>query len=119
MICLLLLALVTSVEGRDESKLTAGLDRLFEGREFMGMTVEVAEHSSTVYKYNRGFRDYARKLPIDNNTVFRMASLSKSPTSVGLLQLRDRGLFKLTDNIEKHLGFAVRNPFFPSSVITV
>jgi CubicO group peptidase (beta-lactamase class C family) len=85
----------------------------------MGLTLEVAEDSSTIFKFNAGYRDYERKLPIDNSTIFRMASLSKSPTSVGLLQQIEKNKLKLTQDISELLGFTVRNPNFPQIPITL
>lgn len=48
-----------------------------------------------------------------------MASLSKSPTSVGLLQLVEKGQLRLSDGIGSLLGFEVVNPFFKDKTITL
>jgi CubicO group peptidase (beta-lactamase class C family) len=55
--------------------------------QLMGMAVEIAKNGTTIYKGNFGLRDYDRKLPVDNNTMFRMASLSKSIATCGLMLL--------------------------------
>lgn len=48
-----------------------------------------------------------------------MASLSKSPTSVGILQQVEKGKLNLQEDISNLLGFEVINPFFPNHKITV
>jgi len=48
-----------------------------------------------------------------------MASLSKSPTSVALLQLVEKHQLNLSDEIGSLLGFDVINPYFPKSKITL
>lgn len=85
----------------------------------MGITLEITEDSETIYKYNYGLRDYERNLKINNQTLFRMASLSKSPTSVGILQQMEKGRLRLDQDISELLGFKVENPWFPGASITL
>ena len=46
---------------------------------------------SDVFYY--GQRDIARNLPINNNTRFRIASISKHIATIGLMKLYEKGLF--------------------------
>ncbi len=71
---------------------------------------------SDVFHY--GQRDMGRNLPIDNSTRFRIASISKHVMAIGLMQLYEKGLFKLDDDVSDALGFRLRNPFFPNIPIT-
>jgi CubicO group peptidase (beta-lactamase class C family) len=41
--------------------------------------------------------------PIEPTTVFRIASITKTMTAIGLMQLRDRGLLDLDDPVNDHL----------------
>lgn len=74
-------------------------------RSIMGVALQITKADKTVYRTNQGFRDWERKLPIDNNTVFRMASLSKGISSCGLLLLLEQNKLKLTDPIGAILGY--------------
>ena len=47
-----------------------------------------------------------------------VASISKSVTATALLQLYERNMFNLTDDVNKYLDFKVRNPKFPEVNIT-
>jgi CubicO group peptidase (beta-lactamase class C family) len=49
-----------------------------------------------------GWRDMAAGLPIERNTIFRIASLSKPITSVVALTLLDEGRFALDEPISRH-----------------
>lgn len=57
--------------------------------------------------------------PIDNNTVVRIASLSKSFASVAIMQLVEKKKLSLNTSISKALGFDVKNPYYPEIDITL
>ena len=45
------------------------------------------------------------------DTVFRIASISKTMTAIGLMQLRDQGLFGLDDPVNTYLTpFTIEPP---------
>jgi CubicO group peptidase (beta-lactamase class C family) len=48
-----------------------------------------------------GYRDIATKSPVDSNSVFRIASMTKSFTAMAILKLRDDGKLSLDDPAEK------------------
>src|SRR5262245_4247333 len=51
-----------------------------------------------------GLADRVSDTAIDTNTVFRIASISKTMTAIGVMQLRDQGLFELDDPVNKFLA---------------
>jgi CubicO group peptidase (beta-lactamase class C family) len=58
-----------------------------------------------------GLADGGVRRPIDASTVFRIASISKTMTAIGLMQLRDDGRFGLDDPVNKYLAtFTVEPP---------
>src|SRR5437867_12920649 len=50
-----------------------------------------------------GVRDVAAKAPVDADTVFRIASMTKSFTAMAILKLRDEGKLSLDDPAERHV----------------
>ena len=50
-----------------------------------------------------GLRDVASKAPVDPNTVFRIASMTKSFTAMAIMKLRDEGKLSLDDPAEKYV----------------
>lgn len=50
-----------------------------------------------------GLRDVEAKQPVKGDTVFRIASMTKSFTAMAVLQLRDQGKLSLDDPAERHV----------------
>ena len=50
---------------------------------------------------------------VNSNTMFRVASISKTVTAIALMQLVDRGLVDLHRDVSDYLGWQLRNPYFP------
>ncbi|MFX0125343.1 MAG: serine hydrolase domain-containing protein [Candidatus Hodarchaeota archaeon] len=61
----------------------------------------------------KGFGDQA-----ELNVNYPIGSITKSFIATGLLQLYEKDLFKLDDDINDYLPFNVRNPNFPETKIT-
>lgn len=59
--------------------------------------------------------------PVDENTIYHWASITKTFTGIAIMQLRDRGLLKLADPIVSYVPElkAVHNPFGPMEQITI
>ena len=55
---------------------------------------------------------------VDKNTCFRIASITKFVTAVGLMTLYDQGRLDLDRDISDYLGFTVRNPAYPDTPVT-
>ncbi len=68
-----------------------------------GALVAVIRHGEEVYRDAYGMADMERSKPIADNTVFRLFSMTKPITSIGLLQLVERGLVQLDDPVSKFI----------------
>ena len=68
-----------------------------------------------------GLADHEKQQPVDEDTIYHWASITKTFTGVAVMQLRDRGLLKLDDPIIKYLPElgGVHNPFGDMSQITI
>lgn len=79
------------------------------------------EHGQPVYQYYGGFarRDGAQTVPVKQETLFRIASISKVVTTIGLMELVEQGKINLDHDVSEYLGFSLRNPDFPNTPITV
>src|SRR2546430_17094937 len=60
-----------------------------------------------------GYQDLATKRPVDEETIFHWASITKTFTGVAIMQLRDRGLLSLDDPAIKYVPELreVHNPY--------
>ena len=68
-----------------------------------------------------GMADQATGRKIDANSIFHWASITKTFTAIGIMQLRDRGKLSLDDPIVKYVPelMAVHNPYGPMEAITI
>lgn len=61
-----------------------------------------------------GVRDVASKAPVDADTVFRIASMTKSFTAMSILKLRDTGRLSLDDPAEQYVP-ELKNLRYPTT----
>ncbi|MCL6602183.1 MAG: serine hydrolase [Paenibacillus sp.] len=93
------------------------LDRFFSGNAVKNhadaIAVSVVKDGSVLAEKGYGVTDRVTKKGVDTkNTTFRVGSVSKVFTVIGLMQLVDQGKVSLSDNIEKYLGgYKLNNPF--------
>ena len=68
-----------------------------------------------------GVRDVKTNAPVDANTVFRIASMTKSFTAMAILKLRDAGKLSLDDPAERYVRElrGLRYPSSDSPLITI
>ena len=96
-----------SVTGRDDKRL-GSLDRLMTGfvsrHKLPGASLAVTRNGQLVYARGFGLADRESGEPVQPNSRFRIASLSKPVTSVAVLQLVGAGRLKLDDSVAEILG---------------
>ena len=68
-----------------------------------GILVLIARNGKIVESRSYGLRDREQKLPMEEDTIFRIYSMSKVITSVAALILHEEGRLKLDDPISKYL----------------
>ncbi|MDT7541724.1 MAG: hypothetical protein QOE33_1628 [Acidobacteriota bacterium] len=68
-----------------------------------------------------GMSDAEAHRPVDAETIYHWASVTKTFTAIAIMQLRDRGLLKLDDPIVKYVPElrAIHDPFGDVSEITI
>ncbi|MFN0107456.1 MAG: serine hydrolase domain-containing protein [Blastocatellia bacterium] len=68
-----------------------------------------------------GLANQEKQQPVDENTIYHWASITKTFTGIAIMQLLDRGLLKLEDPIIKYVPElkAVHNPFGSMNDITI
>jgi CubicO group peptidase (beta-lactamase class C family) len=79
-----------------------------------GAVLGIVLDGELVYAGGVGVRDANRPEPVDADTVFRIASLSKSFTALSVLKLRDEGKLALDEPVARHLS-ALRVPAGPTA----
>ena len=97
----------------DEFKELCLKHHLIGGRIVVADDLEVKENCCF------GLKDIDKNLEIEDDTIFRIASISKTVLAIGLMQLWEKGLVGLDEDISTYLGYFVRNPYYPNDKITL
>ncbi len=85
-----------------------------------GLAVGIVYDQQLVYAKGFGYADLEKKTPVTPQSLFRIASNSKTFTATAAMQLRDEGKLKLNDPITKYLkDFYIRDPFPDAPPITI
>jgi CubicO group peptidase (beta-lactamase class C family) len=88
-----------------------------------GLSVVAIRHGNVVYRQHFGSKRVASAngaaQPIDDDTMFRVASVSKFVTALGAMKLVEQGKLSLDADLGDTLGYRLRNPHFPDTPITL
>lgn len=115
---IVLTLLVESAKATPSSELTDSMVKMRQDSRLRGLQLQISKNKEVVYNLNLGEKNEANE-PIDNNTLFRIASVSKSFSSVAIMQLVEQGKLTLNQSLSSIFGYKIENPFFPGVDITV
>jgi CubicO group peptidase (beta-lactamase class C family) len=93
-------------------------------RPLASLSVLAIRDGRVVYHRQFGSRwidnaDRRNDLPAGPATMYRIASISKLVTTLGVLRLLEQGRVALDADIGTYLGYPIRNPHFPEAPITL
>ena len=116
-IWLVVLVLVTGVasaqaQSVDLGKLDAYIEQAVRDWEIPGFAVAIVKDDSLIFARGYGVREHGRDGPVDENTLFAIASTSKAFTAAALGMLVDEDILDWDDPVRKHLpAFELRDPY--------
>lgn len=87
--------------------------------EMVGSNVIFVNKDGNIENVVSGFSSLENHKETTTKSIYRIASISKVIVAIGVLKLYEQGLVDLDEDIEKYLGFKVRNPKFPNDLITI
>lgn len=85
----------------------------------VGLSVAVVKNGNIIYSNSLGLKNIENNVPLQNNDLFRIASISKSFSATAIMQLVETGKISLDDDFSDLIGFKVRNPKYPNTIITL
>jgi CubicO group peptidase (beta-lactamase class C family) len=94
-------------------------ETLINELQVVGLSVVAVKNNEIVYQHNFGMQDVGKQIPLNNKSIFRIASISKSFSATTIMQLIEAKKLRLDDDFSKLVGFKIRNPNFPNTVITL
>lgn len=111
---------VSSTPQEQHPLTSADLEAFFDGiipmqlerSDIDGATVLVMKDGQVLLQKGYGFADQEKKTPVNpNNTLFRLASISKLSTWISVMQLQEQGKLDIDTDINRYLDFQIRPAF--------
>ncbi len=115
---LILLLSATSVHAQP-AKAEVAIQEIMQQSPVAGLSVAVVKKGKIIYTHSFGMKDIETNTTLTDENIFRIASISKSFSATSILQLAEKKKLSLEDDISKLVGFTIRNPKFPETVITL
>ena len=118
MILFFVMLLSNAVSLKAQESSTQRLTQFMQEYPVMGLSVAVVKEGKVVHTQALGWKEEGKE-SLETSDLFRIASISKSFTATGLLQLVEKKVLSLDDDVSNLIGFPIRNPKFPDRVITL
>lgn len=83
-----------------------------------GLSAIIIINDSVVWKGGYGYANIHKKINATPDTIYLGASISKTITATAIMQLWEKELFDLDDDVSDYLPFELRNPKYPEKKIT-
>jgi CubicO group peptidase (beta-lactamase class C family) len=93
-------------------KLDSLLKRINKTQDFHG-AILVAKNEKIVYNNQVGFANFKKKIPLNEESAFQLASVSKQFTAAAIMLLKERNQIQLTDTVNTYF------PNFPYEHVTI
>lgn len=103
-----------------QDSLLKRLESRLERDHIPGLMISIVRSDSIIYAGGIGYADIDRKTAVDKHHLFRLGSISKTITAMGLLKMSEEGLIDLSApiaDIDERLDFP--NPWAHESHVTV
>ncbi|MDX2033656.1 MAG: serine hydrolase domain-containing protein [Blastocatellia bacterium] len=96
-------------------------DQAMRKNGIVGSSFMLVQDGQVIAQEFFGMANQEKQQAVDESTIYHWASITKTFTAIGIMQLRDRGLLKLDDPIVKYVPElkAVRNSFGDIGQITI
>ena len=88
----------------EDNNLSKAIDSLFNNREGRpGCAVGVINNGEYIHKRGYGLANLEHNISIDENSIFRIGSISKQFTAMAIAILEEQGLLAFDDEMQKHI----------------
>ena len=108
---------ITSIA--QENNAEAAIQQIMKENPVMGISVAVVKNNKFIYTHSFGLKDAETNTPLTNENIFRIASISKSFSATAIMQLVEAKKVNLDQDVSELIGFKIRNPKFPETIITL
>lgn len=83
----------------DKAQLDKVIEKIQEQYDIPGMAIQAVKAGEKIYETYLGYQDQASKVAVSTETIFGVASLTKSVTALAILQLEEDGKLTVEDEV--------------------
>lgn len=106
------------VQRRTTEELDAYIASEMRRANIPGLALGLAREGTVRFVQAYGYADIQRQRPASTDTMFHIASITKTVTATAVMQLVDDGRLKLDEPVSGYLDFPLENPHHPAVPIT-
>ena len=110
---------VPSFSARDSTSLDSLIRSKMAENHIPGVATLALKDGQIVWNQCYGYAVLEDSIPVADSTLFYQASISKTSVAIAFMQMWEQNSISLDDDVGTHLGFPVRNPYHPDSVISI
>lgn len=107
-----------AIEKYQTDKIDNLIEFIMEKSHFPSISASIIKNDEIIWSKGYGYSDLENRTTATDNTIYKIASVTKTITGTALMQLYDKGFFELDDDVNYYLPFFLRNPNFPDIPIT-
>jgi len=91
---------------------------LMEIAKLPSLSACIIHNDQVIWSKGYGYYDLENQKEPTSDTIYVIASITKTIVGTALMQLYEQGYFSLDDDVDTYLSFPLRNPHFPDEPIT-
>ena len=85
---------------------------------FPSLSACIIQDDQVIWANGYGYYDLSNQKPATIDTIYLLASITKTIVGTAIMQLYEQDYFALDDDVNRFLPFELRNPHFPNEPIT-
>ena len=84
-------------------KISSGMQKYIDDELTPGVLTAIARKGKIIHLETQGYMDVENEIPLREDTIFRIASMTKPIASIALMMLWEEGHFQLNDPVSKFI----------------
>ena len=108
-----------AIGARGEAAVSELVEAAMGRRGVPACSAAIVKRGAVVWARAWGWANVERRIVATTDTIFALASVTKTVTSVALMQLHEAGLVSLDEPVSTYLPFPVAHPAHPAQPITL
>jgi CubicO group peptidase (beta-lactamase class C family) len=100
---ILLLACLSTLHAQTNPAVIEAMDKAIAAKEIAGSVTLVADAETTLHLAANGFADLGEKIPMQDDSIFWIASMTKPVTGAAVMMMQDAGKLSVDDPVSKYL----------------